>query len=99
VVFLRGWFLSEISGRPGVPASLRVVDAASGVAWAAPITHWVARPDVNLHLQATGDGPVGFRQRFDLSALPDSTYGLVIRFEDGGHVYECDGRRQIVIGG
>jgi peptidoglycan/LPS O-acetylase OafA/YrhL len=99
VVFLRGWFLSEFSSRPGVPAALRVVDPASGAAWSAPITSWTPRPDVSLKQQALGDGPVGIRQRFDLSVLPPGTYGLMIRFEEGGHVYDCDGRRQVVVGG
>jgi peptidoglycan/LPS O-acetylase OafA/YrhL len=97
VVFLRGWFLSEISGRTGVPAVLRAVDTVSGQAWTAPITSWAPRPDVNLKYQAIDDGPVGIRQRFDLSALPDGTYSLVIRFDDGGHRYECDGRRLVVV--
>jgi peptidoglycan/LPS O-acetylase OafA/YrhL len=97
VVFLRGWFLSEFSVRPGVPASLRAVSTTTGAAWTAPITSWVPRLDVNRNLQAVDGGPVGFRQRFDLSALPDGTYRLLVRFEDNGRFYDCDGGRQVVI--
>jgi peptidoglycan/LPS O-acetylase OafA/YrhL len=97
VVFLRGWFLSEISGRTGVPAWLRVVDPASGRAWTAPITSWTPRPEVSAKRQAVDAGPVGIRQRFDLSALAPGTYELRIRFEDGGHRYDCGGRGRIVV--
>jgi hypothetical protein len=98
-VLLRGWFLSEISGRPGLPASLRVVPEARGAGWEGPIQHWLPRPDVLKAMQATGEGDAGFVQRFELSALPPGTYRLQLLFEDGGKAYDCNTGRRLVVGG
>jgi peptidoglycan/LPS O-acetylase OafA/YrhL len=98
-VLLRGWFLSEVSGKPGLPAALRLLPEAGGPAWQAPIEHWFARPDVLDKLQATGTGDAGFAQRFDLSTLAPGTYRLQLLFEDGGRAYDCNTGQRLAVGG
>ena len=98
-VQLRGWFLSEISGRPGLAASLRLLPDAGGPGWQAPIQHWIPRPDVLAAMQATGRGDVGFVQRFELSALAPGTYRLQLLFDDGGKPYDCNTGQRLVVDG
>ena len=99
-VLLSGWFLSEASGRPGIPAQLRLLPEAGGPGWQGPIQQWLPRPDVLAAMQATGTGDAGFAQHFDLSALAPGTYRLQLLFEDGGKAYDCNtGQRLQVPGG
>jgi peptidoglycan/LPS O-acetylase OafA/YrhL len=98
-VRLTGWFLSQMSRTPGVPAALRVTVEGGEAGWIAPITNWTARPDVTEAMQATGPGDTGFAQRLDLSGLAAGTYRVAVLWEEAGAWYSCDPNRLLQIDG
>jgi peptidoglycan/LPS O-acetylase OafA/YrhL len=98
MVMLSGWFLSRPSGRPGLPANMRMVPDAGGPSYEAPIDSWGPRKDVLEALQAVGEGNPGFRQRFDVSPLDVGSYRLHLIWQDNGRDYDCDTGQQLVIG-
>jgi uncharacterized membrane protein len=94
-VRLTGWFLSQMSKAPGVPASLRVTAEGGQAGWIGPITNWTPRPDVTEAMQATGPGDTGFAQRLDLSGLPAGTYRVAVLWDEAGAPYSCDPNRLV----
>lgn len=96
---VRGWVLSAISRKSGVPAQLRVVNMAGIEGWQLPIGSWVARPDVLSTMHAVDSGNVGFAQAVDFSALPEGVYHMLVTFQDDGQAYSCDKGRKIRISG
>jgi peptidoglycan/LPS O-acetylase OafA/YrhL len=96
---LRGWFLSEVSGRTGLPARMRFEPEDVGPGWEAPIRFWIPRPDVLETMQATGTGDAGFVDRFDVSRFAPGIYTLHVLFDDAGRGYECNTHQRLQVGG
>lgn len=92
-----GWFFSEISSTPGVPAKLRITNEGGTAGWEQEISNWTQRADVSASKGVTGSANVGFSQELDLRSLPAGTYRLTIEFSEGGKQYLCDNGRAFVI--
>jgi hypothetical protein len=82
-----GWYLPEISKKPGTKAYLRLVDESGSAGWEGEIRTWTNRPDISA--MAVEPGNAGFAQAFDLSPLPPGRYQMSVVFEDTG-LRSCD---------
>jgi hypothetical protein len=94
---LTGWFLSDISKRTGIPASIRIVDVAGTTGWESSIDRWVSRLDVNATKGGVDSGDAGFVDAVKLRQLPVGQYKVFLVFEEGGKKYRCDHSRVIVL--
>lgn len=92
-----GWVLSSASKKSGVPAHLKIVNAAGDAGAQVRITQWNPRPDVMTAMGAVDSGDIGFVQAVDLSMLPAGEYQVSVAFEDGGEAYSCEKGRMIVL--
>jgi hypothetical protein len=92
VARISGWFVSHVSKRPGVPATMRSSTPDGLQGWEGPIVSWYPRPDVLKAMGIDSAEDVGFVAQMDLSALPPGRYNLALGFEDGGTAFLCNPR-------
>jgi hypothetical protein len=94
---ISGWFLSGMSKKTGIPASLQFLNADGNGGAQIRIDHWTQRPDVTLERGAKDAGGTGFIQPVELGELPAGQYQVSIVFQEGGQPYYCEQGRMIVL--